>query len=163
MEETQSSDNTTQESGQSTTIKSSTTTPLNSAVQPQESLEPIIETVNPSKEYTSEEVKSNPPLSQYEDIRGTKYSVEYFDIPDIFQGDGPESPQVTELKESVTLIEEYVLEQIEGRSMKDNKDSYDSIISEILNEIETIDNEIPTSRINRIGYYIDYLKKVNAK
>ena len=102
-------------------------------------------------------------MSQYEDIRGTKYSVEYFDIPDIFQGDGPESPQVTELKESVTLIEEYVLEQIEGRSMKDNKDSYDSIISEILNEIETIDNEIPTSRINRIGYYIDYLKKVNAK
>lgn len=146
--------------------ESSTTTPLNTPVAPSTSSEtldsPVEDRPTPSNERVLESSDaSQTPVSYstYRDESGRHYSVDYFNIQDVFEL--PENPlDKYNLRENILLIEDHVLSEMEQRSLKDTTDTYRYIVEHILDEIGRTQYEEPPATISRIGNYITYLSKM---
>jgi hypothetical protein len=141
--------------------ESSSITPLNTPAQPKTYVEePQI--VENQVHAPTEAVLGNSniavPFSQYEQVKNTKYTVDYFGIPDVFKMIDNRLDKYS-IKDNVLKIEDFVGSEIGRNNLEDSTDSYGKVIDDILMNIGKVQNELPQVTIWRIGNYLDYLTK----
>ena len=108
--------------------------------------------------------KAEPPLTEYINIKGHPYTVEYFDIS-FWNKLRPDFDPENTIK-NVGIIEDYVSSEIEKREWASTPQSYRDIIDPIKDFIHMDDNISVGDKIDKIINYInitDRIKKENEK
>ena len=141
--------------------ESSTITQLNTPAAAEKSSindQPVTPSI-PSNERILEGLAIEPPLSQYESVHNMKYTVKYFNLPDVFKM--PDNPlDRYDLKNNILRLENFIKFQTQSRNIPDTLQSYQEILNGLLEKIGgTADGEMPHIIISRLGNYIKYIQK----
>lgn len=100
-------------------------------------------------------IKAEPPLLEYEKLRGKPYTAEYLDIdwnkknPIIFEKN----------HKDVSKIEKYVIDDIKRRNWEPTLKSYKDVMSSIKSAVNIEDNTDKNNALERIMIYVDAMDK----
>ena len=99
------------------------------------------------------------PITEYKTIKGVPYTVDYFKLD--YWPELEKNPKfdVSAIRKNVTKIDDYINSKIVNDGLKNNKFSYENIISNLKNVVGAKETEIPENIIKRISAYLDILEK----
>jgi hypothetical protein len=117
--------------------------------------ERTIQTIEPTA--SKEPSKIEPPFSDYEQVKGKPYSVDYFKIG--FWNELSPELDVSGIKGKVKTIEKYVNEEIKRLGFNNEVSNYDDIISGIKSALHINHNEQIEQQLTKIHDYIKILRK----
>ena len=92
------------------------------------------------------------PIEHWEAIHGHPYTANYFKVENWDELNG--ITDIDSLRDKVFLIEEYYQMLRQGRSLKDSREAYSKVMSEIGEMLGIEDEEEPASKISRIANFI---------
>ena len=98
-----------------------------------------------------------PAASVYENINGMPYLAKYFDIK--HWNELTKELDISNTKEKVNLINNYILEEIRDHRLEDTVSSFNDIIKNISSQIGLNDKERVESKLERLYEYIKILTK----
>jgi hypothetical protein len=99
------------------------------------------------------------PITEYKTIKGVPYTADYFKLD--YWPELEKNPKfdVSSIHKNVTKIDNYINSKIVNDGLKNNKFSYENIISNLKNVVGAKETEIPENIIKRISSYLDILGK----
>ena len=100
-----------------------------------------------------------PPITEYEAIKGIPYTAKYFKLNYWSDLAGNKKFDVSSVHDNVMKIEKYINEKIVNEGLKNDKLSYESIMNSLKSNIGAKETELPERVIKRVSLYIDVLFK----
>ena len=106
---------------------------------------------------SKEPIHAEPPLLEYENLRGKPFTAEYLDIPF-----NKTNPVFEKSNNDVLKVEKYVLDEIERRHWEPTLDSYKDVMSLIKSAVNIEKNTDSNTALERILIYVDSMNKKNT-
>jgi hypothetical protein len=100
------------------------------------------------------EIKAEPPLAEYRNLRGRPYTVDYLKV----NGWNPKTP-IPHVIEGVDAIEKYVMGEIKDKNLMPTISSYKEIMDKVKSYLGHSDNENPDHFLERVSKYIELMTK----
>lgn len=105
---------------------------------------------------SKEPIKAEPPLLEYEKLRGRPYTAEYLDL-----GFDRNNPALARSNEEVLKIEKYIIDEIANRKWMPTLSSYKDVMDSIKSAVDIEKNTDSKVALDRILIYVDAMNKKN--
>jgi len=123
--------------------------------KPIEPVKPIDTNKTTGADTSTREGNIDLPISHYKDLNEVPYTVKHFNITGY---------DFDAIRGNVDILDNYIISQINERSLNDTKESYEQIVNEMFGLLGIEENTRNEIKFNKIVQYINFLGRAkNAK
>lgn len=135
--------------------------PVSRIVEPEPIEEVVPEPTEKLREATTLPDDIEPPLLNYQEIKGRPYTVDFFKL-DFWGALTPET-DVEGFRGKVHAIEQHVQSEILKRQFESTTDSYREIMNEMIMGMNLSPNELSESKVSKVAKFITSLTTQNNR